>query len=125
LVRLLTRNFTAQDWSNNEYMREVTEMARNIENFMLIIVAVFSGIAFADDSKTKYQTSPSSSTRDYSAPAYVTEGNTTYQTLPGSSMRDYRAPSYVTNGNMTYQTLPGSSIRDYRVPAYVSSKSKK
>ncbi len=100
-------------------------MASNIKNLLLIIVAVVSDIAIADDSKIKYQTSPDTSTRDYSAPAYVTEGNTTYLTLPGLITRDYRAPSYVTNGNMTYQTLPGSSIRDYRLPAYVSSKGKK
>jgi hypothetical protein len=64
---------------------------------ILLMVAVTSNVAVADD------------------------GGTTYQTLPGSSIRDYKAPSYVTKGNTTYQTLPGSSIRDYKAPAYISS----
>ncbi len=100
------------------------EMASNMKTLVLI-VAVASGIAFADDSKTTYQTLPGSSIRDYSAPTYVTEGNTTYQPLLGSSTRDYRAPNYVTNGNTTYQTLPGTSIRNYSAPSYVSRQSKK
>lgn len=54
----------------------------------------------------------------------------TYQTLPSSTIRDYSAPAYVTEtdkkGNViTYQTLPGSTVRDYRAPAYVQERSKK
>lgn len=91
----------------------------------LLAVSFSANMAFADDSKTTYQTLPNSTIRDYNAPAYVTEGNTTFQTLPNSTIRDYRAPTYVTKGNTTYQTLPGSTVRDYSAPAYVSGKVKK
>lgn len=76
--------------------------------FMLVLVTVIAvtQVAISEETSTRYQTLPSSTTRDYGAPSYVTRGQTTYPTLPGSSTRDYGSPSYVTHGNTTYQTLP-------------------